>query len=81
MSYINKREEFENQNSGRHLFKTDPEMFTKIKDNTFGFWSLSPLSNFNKDAYKTDQIHMNPQYGDKPLDYLSSCEAEVVGTS
>lgn len=80
MSYANKREELEMESSDRGLYKTDPEMIHKINNHEFpAFWPLIPLSNFTKDAYKTDQIHTTHQNGDEPLELHSSYELSIKG--
>ena len=78
MQFSNKREELEYEASDHKLFNAthhtlEQNFIQKVNNSEISsVWPLIPLINFEKEAYKHDEVYLFNKQGDEPIDQNES---------
>ena len=77
MNFENKRGQLEYESSEKEEFKTESENPEKIMEkmsesSIAAGWPIFPLLNFEKEAYKKDEVYLGNKSGDEPLEMMES---------
>jgi len=84
MFFSNKKEELEFENSDRKIFGNDSDFqqnyAEKMSESEIGVaWPFVPLMNFQKEAYKNDNIYLANKSGDDPPEDIASVDTLKEG--